>query len=103
MAHPLVFDQFATAVKGGKLGREPQEISATASPSRVPECAAWYEAPCGEGRLVFAIRGDLDTPTGYVRQAHVAELRELGWRPEVLASATVSRAQTPTKRPRRRI
>jgi len=39
-----------------------------------------------KGDVVFAVPGDLDTPTGgyaYDRRM-VAELRELGWRPEVL-------------------
>jgi hypothetical protein len=39
-----------------------------------------------KGDVVFAVPGDLDIPTGgyaYDKRM-VAELRELGWRPEVL-------------------
>ena len=39
-----------------------------------------------KGDFVFAVPGDLDTPTGgyaYDKRM-IAELRELGWRPEVL-------------------
>ena len=41
-----VFDQFAAAVKGGKLGREPKEISAIrVTVGESPNARAWYEAP----------------------------------------------------------
>jgi hypothetical protein len=41
-----VFDQFATAVKGAKLGREPKEISAIrVTVGESPNARAWYEAP----------------------------------------------------------
>ena len=39
-----------------------------------------------KGDFVFAVPGDLDTPTGgyaYDKRM-IAELRELGWRPQVL-------------------
>ncbi len=41
-----VFDRFADAVKGGKLGREPREISAIrVTVGESPNARAWYEAP----------------------------------------------------------
>ena len=41
-----VFDRFAAAVKAGKLGREPREISALrVTVGKSPNARAWYEAP----------------------------------------------------------
>jgi 6-pyruvoyl-tetrahydropterin synthase len=41
-----VFDQFAAAVKGDKLGRAPKEISAIrVTVGESPNARAWYEAP----------------------------------------------------------
>src|SRR3954465_12521402 len=41
-----VFDQFAAAVKGDKLGRIPREISAIrVTVGESPNARAWYEAP----------------------------------------------------------
>ena len=41
-----VFDRFAEAVKGGKLGRPPREISAIrVTVGESPNARAWYEAP----------------------------------------------------------
>jgi len=41
-----VFDQFAAAVKAGKLGREPKEITAIrVTVGEAPNARAWYEAP----------------------------------------------------------
>ena len=41
-----VFDRFAEAVKGGKLGRAPREISAIrVTVGESPNARAWYEAP----------------------------------------------------------
>src|SRR5215212_7763189 len=41
-----VFDQFAEAVKAGKLGRAPKEISAIRiTVGESPNARAWYEAP----------------------------------------------------------
>ena len=41
-----VFDEFATAVKANKLGREPKEISAIrVTVGESPNARAWYEAP----------------------------------------------------------
>src|SRR5215213_1917724 len=54
---------------------------------RVPECARLVRGPAlVKGDFVFAVPGDLDTPTGgyaYDKRM-IAELSELGWRPEVL-------------------
>ena len=41
-----VFDRFAEAVKGGKLGRAPREISGIrVTVGESPNARAWYEAP----------------------------------------------------------
>jgi 6-pyruvoyl-tetrahydropterin synthase len=41
-----VFDEFATAVKANKLGREPKEISAIrVTVGESPNARAWFEAP----------------------------------------------------------
>jgi 6-pyruvoyl-tetrahydropterin synthase len=41
-----VFERFAEAVKGGKLGRAPREISAIrVTVGESPNARAWYEAP----------------------------------------------------------
>ena len=41
-----VFDRFAEAVKAGKLGRAPREISALrVTVGESPNARAWYEAP----------------------------------------------------------
>jgi len=41
-----VFDRFAEAVKGGKLGRAPREIAAIrVTVGESPNARAWYEAP----------------------------------------------------------
>ena len=41
-----VFDRFAEAVKGGKLGRAPREIAALrVTVGESPNARAWYEAP----------------------------------------------------------
>jgi len=41
-----VFDRFAEAVKAGKLGREPREISGLrVTVGESPNARAWYEAP----------------------------------------------------------
>src|SRR5204862_1209920 len=54
---------------------------------RVPERAGLVRgAFVVKGDFVFAVPGDLDTPTGgyaYDKRM-IAELRELGWRPQVL-------------------
>src|SRR3954471_4504413 len=54
---------------------------------RVAQCTRVVRgAALVKGDFVFAVPGDLDTPTGgyaYDKRM-IAELRELGWRPEVL-------------------